>query len=120
MIGGGVMAAICILLTFLPEKTITLTLTNKRIYYSTFSKRMFSTAEDSVTKSYNLNKITTYNLSRVKVLKNLPTFLRVILSLTPCSILSISTDFAHARFAVDEDFYNKFVEAINATIYNED
>ena len=77
---------------------ISLVLTNKRIYTETTTSK-FKTVE-----SYNLDKIDSYSLNQTFIKDKTISTLKFTTSLTPVS------------FVVDEEFYNEFVKAINATI----
>ena len=78
----------------IPNVTMYLTLTDKRIY------SQIATSKIEQFESYNLNAITYYRLTKRKAEFTL--------------ILKTSTK--TARFIVDEEFYNDFVNAVNATI----
>ena len=78
--------------------SMSLVLTNKRIY------TQIATSKIKQFESYNLNTITYYSL-RQTVTKRTAYF---------TFILKTPTD--TARFIVDEEFYNEFVNAVNATV----
>ena len=100
MILGLALALLFWLLSFSAEKT--LVLTNKRIYYS-YTRKLFFSKVESFIVSYNLNKITTYNYHTLTK-KGKPRL----------SSFTFTTPTSSASFAVDEAFYNEFVNAINA------
>ena len=72
-----------------------LVLTNKRIY------NQVETSKIKQIESYNLNTITYYSLYQTNTNKN-----------TYCT-LTFKTSLDTAKFIVDNDFYNEFVNAVN-------
>ena len=103
MILGAVLAIIFIFLHLLLKPSayserIELVLTNKRIYYK------ITTTDRVNNDSYLLDKITYYSFSHGNTFK------------VNKGALKFSTATNTAEFVVDEEFYNEFVNAVNATI----
>lgn len=109
MILGAVMALVFFLLSLIGGASYSLVLTNKRVY-STFSKKLLFSKTRTFTKSYNLNKITSYDCDILTFTKKGITFYSLVFK-TP-------TD--RDAFMIDEEFYNKFVNAVNAAILTSD
>ena len=98
----GVVFAVLAVLFFLIERksgsvTMSLVLTDKRIY------GRIETAKINKVESYTLNAVTYHSLSKSVVGKERFT-------------LVFKTPTNTAKFTVDEEFYNEFVNAVNATI----
>lgn len=72
-----------------------LVLTNKRVY------KQVETAKIKQVESYNLNAITYYNAYQTVANKK------------TCFTLTFKTSTDTAKFIVDEEFYNAFVNAVN-------
>ena len=99
----GVIFAILAVCSFCIDKntgeiSISWVLTNNRIY------GQIATLKIKQIESYNLNKITYYKLYQMT--KKKTTYLTLM--------LKTSTD--TVKFTVNEEFYNSFVNAVNATI----
>ena len=103
MLLGLLCAGIFTLLMFLLSKSYELVLTDKRIYRSITRKQLFSKTI-TITENYNLSKINNYTLIKVSNKKR------------SYSQLSLSTSSSHATIAVDTEFYNQFIEAVNNAV----
>ena len=99
MILGLVLALIFWLLSM--PTTRTLVLTDKRVYYS-ITKHSFFSKKESFLASYPLSKVTNYTFHTLKKKERLL-----------ISTLTLVTPSSHIDLTVDEDFYNKFVNAVN-------
>lgn len=77
-----------------------LVLTNKRLYFS-HSKNLLFKRKFEVIENYSLNKIVSYEFTK---LSNKKRYISNLLLKTPAS---------HASFSIDENFYNEFVIAVN-------
>ena len=104
--GNMILGAVCALffwLLSLGSEDYELILTNKRIY-SVVTKKVFFFRTMTNTTSYSLNKINNYSYYTVFTKKGICLY----------STLKFSTSSGASQCIVDKDFYNNFVNAVNA------
>ena len=99
---GLFLASIFALLQYLPTTKMELVLTNKRVYISRTVKTIIFKKTITTVESHNLDKAVSYEFEKISR-KNTVYY----------SKMSFKTPASHLSVAVDEDFYNKFIAAVN-------